>query len=89
MSDELGSVDSWECLIDDCLGQANKVLRQATDDFIAGLTVDAETVVALAEAWRDLAAHWSDRQMHELELSDAVEEYEPEEPETRKRSRAR
>jgi hypothetical protein len=65
---DAGAIESWGLRIDDCLGQAARVLRHATERLIQGAldVEDAEAASTLAEAWRDLAADWRDRQEGEL-----------------------
>lgn len=56
MSDELWS-ELW------CLGQATSLMEASTKRFIEGSVSleEAEAAATLAEAWRDLACHWADR----------------------------
>lgn len=81
MADDL---ESWDTVIDFALGQANRVLRAASDALV---TVSSpEDLVAggiqLAEAWEALAAAWIARQSHEVTLcavdSETSSEDEPE-----------
>ena len=58
-----GEALSWTQTVDDCLGQACKVLRHATEVFADG-NHDEEIVegaVSLAAAWRELATFWMER----------------------------
>lgn len=73
--------ESWDIRIDACLGGANKVLERATDEYVAGRLLEGaeEQASCLAEAWRDLATHWQERQRHAWDLLHEDEEYEDEE----------
>lgn len=71
---DLDPSGSWEERIDHCLGQAGRVLQVATDHFFEGITDDTEAGIAamLSEAWKELAEHWEERQIHELRLTEAM-----------------
>lgn len=71
-----GTTDSWNERIDHCLGQATRVLEHATDQFVEGQLDlgDAEMAATLAEAWRDLANTWADREEFEIEDEEMTDE---------------
>lgn len=76
-----GSIDSWNERIDYCLGKAANVLTHATDNLLGDRWVSDEIEAAsvLAEAWRDLATTWNEREEWEV----------AEEPPKRSRTKAR
>jgi hypothetical protein len=69
---------SWDLCVDECLGQARRVLSYASDSLTAGRASeeDVAAACALAEAWSDLAARWMDRQTTELSIRAAEEDDE-------------
>ena len=91
-SDSFGSIDSWETIVDDLLGKAGRVLSHALEEFCAGTLTDesAQAASTLAAAFRDLVDTWEERQLHEVDLANAIDEMgEPEEEPEPVRRRAR
>lgn len=59
-----GDLESWWERSDWAMGQAGLILAHATEAFLAdGLDLDvAMEATNLAEAWRDLASAWAERE---------------------------
>lgn len=83
MTDDLDTAADWDLQISNCLMGAGAVLDHATKQFLEGYVgqEEADAASTLAEAWRDLAQQWLDRQRQEIELADSFDEYEDEEAE--------
>lgn len=92
-SDSLNSLESWETIIDELLGNAGRCLTCALEQFVAGTLTDegAQAASTLAAAFRDLVDAWEERQLHEVDLGVAIDYagYEAEEPEPAQRKARR
>lgn len=81
--DPLDSPDSWDLEVTTALHRAASVLDHASDAFAKGQATEEVVcgAVALAEAWRNLAEAWRDRQADAMALFEAEAEIEATETE--------